>query len=69
MGAAATDLDITAAPTLRVQTLRVVSRVNARMDGPATVSVAQVCYLIRTIIVRYYSQQLRFDLHVWNINL
>ena len=35
-------MDITAILTLCVQTLKVVSRVNARRDGPVTVSVAQV---------------------------
>ena len=45
MSAAAKDMDITAIPTPCVQTLKVVSRVNARMVGPVTVSDAQVCFL------------------------
>ena len=47
----AKDLDITAAPTLCVQTLKVVSIVNARMRGLEKVSTAQVLrqYMIETI--------------------
>ena len=36
------DLGITVTPMLCVQTLKVVSLANARMDGLVTVSVAQV---------------------------
>ena len=42
MNATAKDLDITAMTTLCVQTMKVVLRVNARMDGPVMVSFAQV---------------------------
>ena len=44
MSARAMDLDITVTSTPYVQTLKVVLCVNARMDGPVTVSVAQVLY-------------------------
>ena len=42
MSVRAKDLDTTVTPMLCVQTLKVISRVNARMDGPVTVLFAQV---------------------------
>ena len=46
------DLDITAAPTLCVQTLKVVSLVNARVVGPVMESVAQVHFVMIVLFIK-----------------